>query len=150
MEARIKFEDVNKGFADGLFKSEMHLKKSGLDPLLKELIKFRASLINDCAFCLDMHWKDAIHLGEKEQRLYSLGAWRECPYYSDVERAVLAYTEEVTAMNVSDETYNHLTKFFDKAQIADITLAIVNINSWNMLNRAFHTVPGGYVVGSLG
>ncbi|WP_291914285.1 carboxymuconolactone decarboxylase family protein [Chitinophaga sp. CB10] len=150
MEARIKFEDANKGAMDGLFKTGMYVKKSGLDPLLQELIKFRASQINDCAFCLDMHWKDAIHLGEDPQRLYSLSAWRECPYYSEAERAVLAYTEEATAMNVSDETFNNLAKHFSKAQIVDITLAVVTINSWNMLNRAFHTVPGGYVVGSLG
>jgi AhpD family alkylhydroperoxidase len=110
----------------------------------------RASQINGCAYCLDMHWKDAIKLGETEQRLYSLPAWKECPYYTDAERAALAYTEAVTKIpdtDVSDEVYNELSKHFNKAQIADITMAIIAINSWNRLNVAFRTIPGDYKPG---
>jgi len=150
MEQRIAFTDGNKGLLDGLFKIEMYLGKSGLDHKLKELIKMRTSQINGCAYCLDMHWKDAIAMGETEQRLYSLPAWKECPYYTEAERAVLAYTEAVTKIpqtDVTDEVYNELSKHFDKAQIADITMAILAINSWNRLNVAFRTTPGGYKPG---
>jgi len=150
MEQRIAFQDGNKGLLDGLFKIGMYLKQSGLDHKLQELIKTRASQINGCAYCLDMHWKDAITLGETEQRLYSLSAWRECPYYTEAERAALAYTEAVTKIpqtDVTDEIFNELSRHFDKAQIADITMAILAINSWNRLNVAFRTIPGGYKPG---
>ena len=150
MEQRIAFQDGNKGLLDGLFKIGMYLGKCGLDHKLQELIKTRASQINGCAYCLDMHWKDAVALGETEQRLYSLAAWRECPYYTDAERAVLAYTEAVTKIpqtDVTDEVFNELSKHFDKTQIADITMAILAINSWNRLNVAFRTIPGGYKPG---
>lgn len=150
MEQRIAFQDGNKGLLDGLYKMGMYLKQSGLDHKLQELIKTRASQINGCAYCLDMHWKDAIALGETEQRLYSLSAWRECPYYTGAERAALAYTEAVTRIpqtDVTDEVFDELSKHFSKAQIADITLAILAINSWNRLNVAFRTTPGGYKPG---
>ena len=150
MEQRIAFQDGNKGLLDGLFKIGMYLKQSGLDHKLQELIKTRASQINGCAYCLDMHWKDAIAQGETEQRLYSLSAWRECPYYTEAERAALAYTEAVTKIpqtDVTDEIFNELSRHFDKAQIADITMAILAINSWNRLNVAFRTIPGGYKPG---
>jgi AhpD family alkylhydroperoxidase len=150
MEQRIAFQDGNKGLMDGLFKIGMYLKQSGLDHKLQELIKTRASQINGCAYCLDMHWKDAIAGGETEQRLYSLPAWKESPYYTDAERAALAYTEAVTKIpqtDVTDEVFNELSKHFDKAQIADITMAILAINSWNRLNVAFRTIPGGYKPG---
>jgi AhpD family alkylhydroperoxidase len=150
MEQRIVFNEVNKGLLDGLFKTEMYLKKSDLDPKLQELIKTRISQINGCAYCLDMHYKDAIHIGETPQRLYSLPAWKECPYYTDAERAALAYAEAVTKIpqqEVTDEVFNTLSQHFTKAQIADITLAITNINSWNRLNIAFRTTPGDYKPG---
>lgn len=151
MEQRIALTDANKGLLDGLFKTEMYLKKSGLDHKLLELIKMRASQINGCAYCLDMHWKDALAMGETEQRLYSLPAWKECPYYSDAERATLAYVEAVTKIpqeDVDDEVFNTLSKHFNKAQIADITMAITSINTWNRLNIAFRTIPGDYKVGA--
>jgi AhpD family alkylhydroperoxidase len=150
MEQRIAFTDVTKGLFDGLFKTEMYLKKSGLDLKLQELIKMRVSQINGCAYCIDMHWKDAIALGETEQRLYSLPAWKETPYYSDAERAALAYAEAVTKIpqqDVSDEVYNELSKHYTKAQAADITMAIGSINTWNRLNIAFRTIPGDYKPG---
>lgn len=150
MEQRIAFTDANKGLLDGLFTTGMYLHKSGLNLKLQELIKMRASQINGCAYCLDMHWKDAIKLGETAQRLYSLPAWKECPYYTDAERAALAYTEAVTKIpqqDVSDDVYNELGKHFDKAQIADITMAIIAINSWNRLNIAFRSIPGDYKPG---
>ncbi|RAJ76552.1 AhpD family alkylhydroperoxidase [Chitinophaga dinghuensis] len=150
MKARINFQEVNKGFMDGLFKTGGYLRQSGLDPLLLELLNYRVSTMNGCAFCLDMHFKDAVHRGENPQRLYSLSAWRECPYYSEAERAALAFAEELTSLNMQDATYDNLTNYYTKTQIADLTLAISMINTWNRINRAFHTVPGGYVVGTLG
>src|SRR5689334_7791864 len=121
MEARIGFSDVTKGLFDGLFKTEMYLKKCGLDHKLLELIKCRVSQINGCAYCLDMHHKDATAMGESEQRLYSLPAWKECPYYSEPERAALAYAEAVTNLHqhgISDELFETLSQHFTKAEIA--------------------------------
>jgi len=147
MNARISFEDTSKGFTDGLMKTGGYLKKSGLDQKLLTLVDYRVSQINGCAYCLDMHHKDAIHLGETELRLHSLAAWKECPYYTEQERAVLAYAEAVTTGSVEDDVFEALTPFFSKPQIADLTLAIANINSWNRLNKAFRSTPGNYQVG---
>jgi AhpD family alkylhydroperoxidase len=150
MEQRIGFTDVTKGLFDGLFKTEMYLKKSGIDPKLQELIKCRVSQINGCAYCLDMHHKDASALGENEQRLYSLPAWKECPYYTEKERAALAYAEAVTNLHqqgITDTLFETLAQHFTKAEIADLTMAIANINSWNRLNIAWRTTPGNYRVG---
>lgn len=147
MNPRISFEDTAKGFMDGLMKTGYYLKKSGLDQRLLELLHYRASQINGCAYCLDMHHKDALHLGETELRLHSLAAWKECPYYTDQERAALAYTDAVTAGSVEDDIFDNLTPFFSKSQIADLTLAIANVNSWNRLNKAFRSTPGNYQVG---
>jgi AhpD family alkylhydroperoxidase len=150
MEQRIAITDVTKGLFDGLFKSEMYLKKSGLDHKLLELVKCRVSQINGCAYCLDMHHKDASAMGETEQRLYSLPAWKECPYYTEQERAALAYAEAVTNLHqqaITDAIFEALNQHFTKAEIADLTLAIANINSWNRLNIAWKTTPGNYTVG---
>jgi AhpD family alkylhydroperoxidase len=150
MEPRIAFTDASKGLLDGLFKTEMYLKRSGIDLKLQELLKYRVSQINGCAYCLDMHHKEAIALGENEQRLHSLAAWRECPYYSAKERAALAYAEAVTNLHqhgITDALFNELSQHFTKAEIADLTLAIANINSWNRLNISFRPVPGDYKVG---
>jgi AhpD family alkylhydroperoxidase len=150
MTQRIGFHDTTKGLLDGMMKTDMYFKKSTLDHKLLELIKYRVSQINGCAFCLDMHHKEAIALGETEQRLHSLAAWRECPYYSEAERAVLAFAEALTfahQQDVTDAIFEALTQFFSKAEIADLTLAIAQINSWNRLNKAFRTIPGNYKVG---
>lgn len=150
MEARISFGELNKGFMDGLFKAGGYLRQSGMDPKLHELINTRMSQINGCAYCLDMHFKDAVHTGETEQRLYSLPAWRECPYYTAAERAALAFAEALNANHMEDEIFDELAKHFSKEQIADITLSVAMIGTWNKLNIAFRTVPGGYTVGMHG
>ncbi|QJB31297.1 carboxymuconolactone decarboxylase family protein [Chitinophaga oryzae] len=149
MEARISFEDVNKGFMDGLFKTGAYLRQ-GVDAKLHELINTRMSQINGCAYCLDMHYKDAVHHGEDPQRLYSLPAWRECPYYTEAERAALAFAEALNANHMNEKIYNDLAQHFSKSQIADIALSVAMIGTWNKLNIAFHTVPGGYTVGQHG
>ncbi|RAJ00353.1 AhpD family alkylhydroperoxidase [Chitinophaga skermanii] len=147
MEPRITFQQANKGAFDGLFKTEMHLKNSGIDHKLFELLKYRVSQINGCAYCLDMHHKEAIHLGDTEQRLHGLAAWREAPYYSDEERAVLAFAEALTHCEAPNEVYEPLTQFFTPAQIVDITIAVAQINMWNRLNIAWKSVAGTYKVG---
>jgi AhpD family alkylhydroperoxidase len=150
MNARILFEETSKEFMDVLLKPGVYIRRSGLDPKLVELIDFRVSTINGCSYCLDMHFKNAIAMGETEQRLYSLAAWRDCPYYSEKERAALAYAEAVTANEVDDSVFDAIAGFFSKKEIADLTLAIATINTWNRLNCAFRTVPGGYTVGQHG
>ncbi|SFE02263.1 alkylhydroperoxidase AhpD family core domain-containing protein [Chitinophaga sp. CF118] len=147
MKQRIAHEEITPAFFDGLFKTGAYLKKSGLDPKLVELVTYRVSQINGCAFCLDMHHKDAIHAGETEQRLYSLAAWEETPYYTDKERAGLAFAEAVIKGHVADSIFDALTPLFSKQEIADLTLAIVTVNSWNKLNITFKIVPGTYKVG---
>lgn len=126
---------------------EKYLHECGLEEQLLDLIKLRASQINGCAYCLDVHWKDLRALGEKEQRLYSLDAWRESPYYSERERAALAWTEAVTRVSethVPDEVYEEVKKHFSEKELADLTFAVAAINAWNRLIIAARTTPGTY------
>jgi AhpD family alkylhydroperoxidase len=150
MTQRISFRETPKGLLDGLMKTEFYLKKSGLDPKLVELMKYRVSQINGCAYCLDMHHKEAISLGEEEIRLHSLAAWKESPYYDDKERAVLEFAEAVTFVDrkeVGDSLYTEISAHFTKEEIADLTVAVAQINSWNRINKTFRTMPGNYRVG---
>jgi AhpD family alkylhydroperoxidase len=122
--------------------------KSGIDHKLLELIKIRASQINGCAHCLDMHTKDAIALGESEQRIHLLTAWREAPFYSDRERAALAWCEALTQISefgAPEEIYNEVKDLFSPIEQVELTLAIVTINSWNRLAVGFKSEVGGYV-----
>jgi AhpD family alkylhydroperoxidase len=126
---------------------ESYVRQCGLEHSLLELVKTRASQINGCAFCLDMHTKDARAAGETEQRLYTLSAWRETPFFSDRERAALAWTEAVTRVadtHVPDDVFELVSKHFSEKELADLTLAIVTINGWNRLAIAFRKVPGSY------
>ena len=113
------------------------------------LVRLRASEINGCAYCIDMHWKDLRFSGETEQRLYGLDAWEESPYYTDRERAALAWTEAVTNLRdgrVPDEAYEKVRTVFTEKELADLTLGIAAINAWNRMNIAARTVPGTYKV----
>jgi AhpD family alkylhydroperoxidase len=151
MKERISFKDVPQDLMTTLLSMGNYLKKTGLDEKLLDLVAYRVSQINGCAFCLDMHHKDAIHHGETEQRLHSLPAWRECPYYSDAERAALAYTDSLTTYaNADDDVFNTVVSFFSKKDIADLTFAIGLTNTWNRLNKAFRTTPGTYRVSQFG
>ncbi len=119
----------------------------GLERPLLELVKMRASQINGCAYCLDMHSKDARALGETEQRLYALNAWRETPFFSERERAALDWTEVLTLISdthAPDEVYLRVAKEFTPEELANLSLAIVAINGWNRLAIAFRAVPGAY------
>ena len=148
MEQRLSFQEAPKGYMECLFKLGGYIHKSGMDKKLHELINYRVSQINGCAYCLDMHHKDAVAAGETQQRLHGLAAWRESPYYTEAERAALAFAEELTVKcDASDATYHDLQACFSKAEIANLALAITTINTWNRLNIAFRTIPGGYVPG---
>src|SRR6187200_1339442 len=152
MNARIKLMNVNPGILHAMLGLEKQVSKGGLDSTLLNLVRMRASQINGCAYCLDMHSKDARAAGETEQRLYGLNAWRETPYYSARERAALEWTEALTLItegHVPDEVYDRVRQEFSEDELAHLSLAIVAINGWNRLNVAARTVPGGYVAGSL-
>jgi AhpD family alkylhydroperoxidase len=145
MEPRINYAKVAPGVFEAMLGLTHYLRKSGLDEALVNLVCLRASQINGCAYCLDMHWKDLRAAGETEQRLYGLDAWEESSYYSDRERAALAWTEAVTnvrAGHVSDDVYEQVRKVFTEKELADLTLAIVAINGWNRLSIAARTVAG--------
>ncbi len=119
----------------------------GLQPGLLELVKIRSSQINGCAYCIDMHTKDARARGETEQRLYGLDAWRETPFYTERERAALAWTEAVTRVadgHVPDEVFAHARQHFSEKELVDLTLAVIVINGWNRLAISFRSVPGSY------
>jgi AhpD family alkylhydroperoxidase len=126
---------------------ESYIRQSGLEGSLLNLIKMRASQINGCAYCIDMHSKDARAAGETEQRLYELDAWREAPFYSERERAALAWTEAVTLVNqgqVPDDVYETVRKQFSEKELVDLTMAVVQINAWNRFAISFRAVPGTY------
>jgi AhpD family alkylhydroperoxidase len=126
---------------------QAHVDDSGLEHTLLELVKLRASYMNGCAFCVDMHTKDARAAGETEQRLYAVPVWRETPFFTPRERAALAWTEAVTDVSgsrVEDDVYTEAREHFDEAELVELTLAIVTINGWNRLSVAFRTEVGGY------
>ena len=126
---------------------ETYIRGCGLEPSLLELVKTRASQINGCAFCLDMHTKDARHRGETEQRLYCLSAWHETPFYTNRERAALEWTEALTLISefdVSDDLYQRTLQHFTETELANLTLAVVAINGWNRIAISFRAEPGSY------
>jgi AhpD family alkylhydroperoxidase len=152
MKARIDLMHVSPGIIHAMLGLERQIQKAGLDSKLLDLVRMRASQINGCAYCLDMHSKDARANGETEQRLYGLSAWRETPYYSARERAALEWTEALTLVSekhVPDEVYERVREQFSEEELMHLSLAIVSINGWNRLNIAARTVPGDYVPGSL-
>jgi AhpD family alkylhydroperoxidase len=152
MKARINLMRVNPGVMQAMLGLERQVHKAGLDSRLLDLVRMRASQINGCAYCLDMHSKDARANGETEQRLYGLEAWRETPYYSERERAALEWTEALTLVSeshVPDEVFERVRAQFSEDELVHLSLAVVAINGWNRLNVAARTVPGDYVAGSL-
>src|SRR5262245_8522504 len=147
MSVRLNYGKVASGVYDAMDGLDRYIAACGLEESLLHLIKLRASQINGCAYCLDMHWKDLRAIGETEQRLYSLDAWRECPYYSERERAALEWTEAVTLVtvgHVDDEVYDGVQAHFTKAELANLTMAVTTINAWNRLCIAGRLAPGTY------
>ena len=152
MKARIDLMHANPAIIHAVLGLEREVQNGGLDSKLLDLVRMRASQINGCAYCLDMHSKDARANGETEQRLYGLEAWRETPYYSARERAALEWTEALTLISEThapDEVYERVRAQFSENEVQYLTLAIVAINGWNRLNIAVRTVPGDYVPRSL-
>ena len=144
---RFNYGKVSPGVYDAMDALDQYLATASLDERLLDLVRLRASQINHCAYCIDMHWKDLRALGETEQRLYGLTAWQESPYYSDRERAALAWTEAVTLVadgNVPDGIYHAVQPHFSETELADLTLAIATVNAWNRLSVASRLVPGNY------
>ncbi|WP_057940151.1 carboxymuconolactone decarboxylase family protein [Algoriphagus resistens] len=149
MQTRILFREISPKFYEGL-STIGDYAKSLLEPKLIELIKYRISQINCCPFCLDMHYKEAAHAGEKELRLHTLPGWRDCPYYTEGERAALAFAEALTEPSkygLDDKIYDGLAAHFDKEEIMAITAVVVHINSWNRINQVFRPEPGKYKIG---
>jgi AhpD family alkylhydroperoxidase len=147
MQPRIDGAKVAPGGYKAMLGLEAYLHDCGLEIPLLHLIKLRASQINGCAYCLDMHWKDLRAIGENEQRLYGLDGWQESPYYTDRERGALAWTEAVTRVtdgHVSDDVYEQVRPHFSEKELADLTLAIATINAWNRISIATRATPGTY------
>ena len=150
MTARLNPMEVDPKLMHAMFGLAAPVVQSGLERSLIDLIHFRVSQINGCAYCLDMHSKDLRAEGETEQRLYVLEAWREAPFYSERERAALAWAEAVTLLTnkeVPDDVYEQALAQFSKQELAALTLAVVAINGWNRLNIAFRTEAGSYQPG---
>ena len=148
MHQRLDYKLVSPDAFKAMLNTEQQVHESGLEDSLLELVKTRASQINGCAWCLDMHTKDARARGETEQRLYLLSSWREAPCYSERERAALAWTESITQIamqGVSDELYAEARRHFEEKALVDLTLAVIAINGWNRMNVAFRTDVGSYV-----
>jgi AhpD family alkylhydroperoxidase len=153
MQKRLDALKVSPGAYRAMSALEGYVRKSSrLEPSLMELVRLRASQINGCAYCIDMHTKDARAAGETEQRLYCLSTWRESPFYSDRERAALAWTEAITLISrdqAPDEVYDEVIQRFSEEELVNLTLAIVAINGWNRLAIGFRAVPGEYQPGSI-
>ncbi len=146
-QPRIGYTRVASEAIHALLGVEHYVRNCGLEPELLELVKLRASQINGCAYCVDMHTKDARARGESEQRLYALNVWEETPFYTERERAALAWTEAVTLISeshVPDELYERARQHFGEKELVNLTMAIIAINSWNRLAISFRTVPGSY------
>ena len=150
MAPRVNYAAAAPEAMRAMLNLEQYVRTSGLDRTMLELVKVRASQMNGCAYCLDMHTKDARAAGETEQRLYGVAAWREAPYYTERERAALAWTEAVTQLGphgVPDDVYDVVEKLFTEPALVNLTLAVIAINGWNRLSIAFRSPePGSYVV----
>jgi AhpD family alkylhydroperoxidase len=147
MQPRIDYRKYSQEPLKALYEIEKYVAGSGLEHKLVLLMKMRASQINGCAYCLDMHSIDARAEGETEQRLYTLNAWAETPFFSDRERAALAWTEAVTNVSqthVPDEVFEEVKKHFSEKEIVDLTLALAMINLWNRIAISLRAVPGHY------
>lgn len=147
MKPRLEYWKIAPGAFKAMSSLEVYLRDSGLDHALLHMVKLRASQINGCAYCIDMHWKDARAAGESEQRLYGLDAWRESPYYSDRERAALEWTEALTGItdgHAPDEVFDAVREQFSDKELVDLTWAVAAINAWNRVAVSMRSVAGSY------
>jgi len=144
---RLRYPKVAPDAYRAMLALEDYVRSTGLEPSLLELVKLRASYLNGCAYCVDMHTKDARAAGETEQRLYAVPVWRDTPFFTPRERAALEWTEAVTVLGrdaVPEATYDAARAHFDEVELVHLTMAIVAINGWNRLSVAFHSEVGGY------
>ncbi len=149
---RIALNELPKGIFKTMLQVEELVNNAGLDRKLLELLRLRVSQINKCAYCIDMHHKEAKHREETDQRLYSLSVWRETDYYSDIEKTALEFAEAVTLIQndkMDDVLFEKMRTYFSKDDIAMLTLAIAQINSWNRLMKTYHFTAGKYKIGQL-
>ena len=147
MNTRFDLKQMPEGLLNGMFKTEIYLENSGLDMKLMELIKYRVSQINKCGYCLDMHHKEAISLGETELRLHTLIAYKECSYFEESEKAALEFAENLTLISqteIDDQLYSSLNSYYSKEQISILAIVITQINAWNRINKTIGAVPGSY------
>ena len=147
MEPRVDARKHAQEAQKAMYALEQYIAGCGLEHKLVHLMKMRASQINSCAYCIDMHSKDARALGETEQRLYELDAWRETPFYTDRERAALDWTEALTLVSqthVPDSVYEEAREYFSEKEIVDLTFVVATVNAWNRLAIALRAVPGHY------
>lgn len=147
MQPRLNYHQRSSGAYDAMLGLERFVHNCGLEHALIELVKTRASQINGCAYCIDMHTKDARAAGETEQRLYCLSVWRETPFYTDRERAALEWTEALTLISqndIPDELFERVRGRFSEEELLNLTMAVITINGWNRLAIPFRSVPGSY------
>ncbi len=147
MEARMDYAKAAPGVMKAMSGLETYLAKCSLEPALRELVRLRASQLNGCAYCVDMHSLDARALGESEQRLYALPVWQETPFFTERERAALLWTEKLTLLSVDhvpDEVFEQVRQLFSEEELANLTLVIATINAWNRFGVSFRDVPGNY------
>jgi AhpD family alkylhydroperoxidase len=147
MQQRLDYGKAAPGSVQAMYRLQKFVDESGLEPALLELVKTRVSQINGCAFCIDMHTKDARAAGETEQRLYGLSAWRETPFYTERERAALGWAEVITLISeshASDEEFAAARAEFSEEELVKLTMAIITINGWNRLAIAFRATVGDY------
>lgn len=147
MPARISFPDVPHGLMSAMMAVEDYINGTGLGTRLLELMRLRVSQLNGCAYCIDMHYKEAIAAGEQDLRLYSLSVWHTTSFYDEKENAVLAWAEAVTLLTedkITNELFEKMRRIFTQEQLANLTLAVVQINSWNRLAKSFGFEPGHY------
>lgn len=147
MKTRLDYQKAFPEAVQAMLHLEAILRRSGLEPALYELVKIRASQLNGCAYCLDMHTKDARAQGETEQRIYALSAWHEAPFFTERECAALAWTEAITNIqqgHASEEAYTEARAQFSEEELAKLTFAITQINSWNRIAIAFRPEVGSY------
>lgn len=147
MKSRLNYGEVSPGALKAMLGLEKYVHQSDLENSLIELVKMRASQLNSCAYCIDMHSKDARKAGETEQRLYALSAWRETPFFTERERAALEWTEALTQLSsthITDELYDSVKKYFNDEEMVVLTMSIIAINGWNRLGVGFRSEVGDY------
>lgn len=143
---RISYQELPQGIYEQVLAIEEYIKQSPLDYSLIELVKLRLSQINQCAYCVDMHHKELKHAGETELRLSSVCVWRQTPYFTETERTLLHFAEELNALRAVDASFEKMAQYFNKEEIAYWSLVITQINTWNRLTHVFKTTPGEYKV----